>query len=76
MEAVIERCYNKEKEMSIETKASKLLGRLKQVNPSVTLAIAKQCLNASVDVKLKIIDSYGLNQTASWHDEVKSLLSL
>ena len=75
-EVVIETEYDDDKKMSLETKSSKLLTRLKQVNPTVTLEVARQCLYADKDVKEKIVEQYGVTQTESWIAEVRALLDM
>ena len=74
--AVHEEEYNTEKKMTLETPASKLLTRLQQVNPDVSLEIAKQLMEASDSVKAKVVEQYGLNETETWNDDVKKLLSI
>ena len=68
--------YNEEKQMTLETPASKLATRLQQVNPSVTIEIAKQLIEAAPAIKEKVVEQYGINQTEQWHEDVKGVLNV
>ena len=71
-----EKRYNEEKQMTLETPASKLTTRLQQVNPDVTLEIAKQLIEASPAIKERVIGQYGVNETEQWTEDVRSILNI
>ena len=72
----LETRFDAEKRMRLETDASKLTRRLQQVNPEVTLEVAKQLMNADKATKEKVFLAYSLNQTQSWVDEVRNYLNI
>ena len=71
-----EQKFDETKNMTLETTASKLTTRLKQVNPEVTLEIAKNVMESDDDVKEKIVSVYSLNQTQHWIDDVRNYLKI
>ena len=68
--------YDETKNMTLETTASKLTRRLQQVNPEVTLEVAKQVMSADDSTKEKVVKVYSLNQTQSWIDDVRNYLNI
>ena len=76
MRGVPETRFDEEKQMTLETDASKLTRRLQQVNPDVTLDLAKQLMNADEATKEKVYLVYSLNQTQSWIDDVRGYLNI
>ncbi|MDE0400313.1 MAG: hypothetical protein OXL96_21165 [Candidatus Poribacteria bacterium] len=71
-----EKKYNPEKQMTLETDASKLTTHLQQVNPDVTLETVKALMDADDETKEKVYLAYSLNQTQSWVDNVRSFLKI